>query len=198
VARATTSPTAADRLCSTTRLHRTPGLRLPPSLRSFGGTGGWQSDVIGPACLSRSPQPDDTMGIIAESIMAYAQPLLDGTDGSLEQMNRALTLAQICWNLAIMPEEARDKALLEMRPALKMEPDEFEAFQRTLVVPMIRRHKEMFPYMHEPGPTGASTEVPAPPSSTTPLVSTEKYPGTARNAPCPCNSGKKYKKCCGR
>lgn len=24
-----------------------------------------------------------------------------------------------------------------------------------------------------------------------------KYPGTGRNAPCPCGSGKKYKKCCG-
>ena len=24
-----------------------------------------------------------------------------------------------------------------------------------------------------------------------------KYPGTLRNAPCPCGSGKKYKKCCG-
>ena len=23
-----------------------------------------------------------------------------------------------------------------------------------------------------------------------------KYPGTKRNAPCPCGSGKKYKKCC--
>ena len=25
----------------------------------------------------------------------------------------------------------------------------------------------------------------------------EKYPGTARNARCPCGSGKKYKRCCG-
>ncbi len=25
----------------------------------------------------------------------------------------------------------------------------------------------------------------------------EKYPGTARGAPCPCGSGKKYKRCCG-
>jgi hypothetical protein len=26
----------------------------------------------------------------------------------------------------------------------------------------------------------------------------EKYPGAGRNAPCPCKSGKKYKKCCGQ
>ncbi|MCY2967008.1 MAG: SEC-C metal-binding domain-containing protein [Planctomycetota bacterium] len=28
------------------------------------------------------------------------------------------------------------------------------------------------------------------------VASTEKYPGTAPYAPCPCNSGKKYKFCC--
>jgi hypothetical protein len=44
------------------------------------------------------------MGAIAESITAYAQPLLDETDGSIEQMNHALALGQICWNLALMPE----------------------------------------------------------------------------------------------
>jgi len=30
-----------------------------------------------------------------------------------------------------------------------------------------------------------------------PSHSTEKYPGTSRSAPCPCGSGKKYKRCCG-
>ena len=138
------------------------------------------------------------MGAIAESITAYAQPLLDGTDGSIEQMNRALALAQICWNLALMLEEARNEALQEMRPTLKMEAEEFEAFRRTVVVPMIRRHEEMFPRLHGLSSTGASTRISAPPSCTTPPVSNEKYPGTGRNAPCPCNSGKKYKKCCGR
>lgn len=138
------------------------------------------------------------MGAIAESITAYVQPLLDETDGSIEQMNHALALGQLCWNLALMPEEARNEALREMRPSLKMEADEFEAFQRTVVVPMIRRHEEMFPRMHGLGSTGASTGVSAPPFCTTPPVSREKYSGTGRNAPCPCQSGKKYKKCCGR
>ena len=137
------------------------------------------------------------MGVIAESIMAYAQPLFDDTDGSAEQINKALSLGQICWNLAIMPEEARNDMLREMRPRLKMDAGEFEAFQRDVVFPMIRRHQEMFPRMHGAGSTGASTGTSAPPSRTTPPGSREKYPGTARNAPCPCNSGKKYKKCCG-
>jgi hypothetical protein len=45
------------------------------------------------------------MGTIAEPITAYAQPLLDDTDGSINQINTALALGQICWNLALMPEE---------------------------------------------------------------------------------------------
>lgn len=137
------------------------------------------------------------MGVIADSIVTYAQPLIDDTDGSMEQMNRALSLAQLCWNLALLPEEARNKELREMQPGLKMEDDEFDAFRRDVLVPMIRRHEEMFPRLHGPGSTKASPEMSAPPSHTDPPVSREKYPGTGRNAPCPCNSGKKYKKCCG-
>jgi preprotein translocase subunit SecA len=136
------------------------------------------------------------MGILAESLSAYAQPLLDATDGSLEQVNRALALAQVCWNLALLPEEARNEALRELEPSLKREAGEIEAFRRTVVVPMIRRHEEMFRRIHEPASTGGFNRNvrAATPSSTTPPVSGEKYPGTGRNAPCPCNSGKKYKK----
>jgi hypothetical protein len=137
------------------------------------------------------------MGAIGEAITAYAQPLLDDTDGSIEQINKALSLGQICWNLAIMPGELREEALIEMRQTLKMEAGEFEVFQRDFVLPMIRRHEEMFPQMHRPGSKWASTGTSAPPFHATPPVSREKYPGTGRNAPCPCNSGKKYKKCCG-
>lgn len=138
------------------------------------------------------------MGAISEAIMTYAQPLLDETDGSIEQMNRALSLSHVCWNLALLPEEARDEALREMQSTLKMKPDELEAFRRTVVVPMIRRHEQMFPRMHGPARTGAPTGIAAPRSCTPPPVAREKYPGTGRNAQCPCNSGKKYKKCCGR
>ena len=55
------------------------------------------------------------MGAIAEGIVAYAQPLLDQTDGSLEQMNKAMALSQLCFNLALLPEHSRDEALGEMR-----------------------------------------------------------------------------------
>ncbi len=133
------------------------------------------------------------MGAIAEAVAAYAQPLLDQTDGSLEQMNIALALGQTCWNLALLPEEERNEALGKMRPAMKMEDDEFEEFRRSVLSPMIWRHQKMFPRMHRPDSMRPAPHMP----STTPM-STEKYPGTKRNAPCPCNSGRKYKLCCGR
>jgi hypothetical protein len=60
------------------------------------------------------------MGVIAESIVAYAQPLLDETDGSIENMNRALSLAQLCWNLALLSEKEREQSLAEMRLSFEM------------------------------------------------------------------------------
>jgi hypothetical protein len=46
------------------------------------------------------------MSTIAQAIVAYAQPLLDQTDGSTEQMNEAFTISQFCYNLSLMPEDS--------------------------------------------------------------------------------------------
>ena len=59
------------------------------------------------------------MGAIAEAIVAYAEPLLDQTDGSMEQLNKALTISQLCWNLALLPEDERDQMVSEMRSSAK-------------------------------------------------------------------------------
>jgi len=158
------------------------------------------------------------MGVIAEAFVAFAQPLLDETDGSEEQLNKALTISQLCYNLALMPEDKRDRMLGELRPSLQMDDEEFDDFRRSVVVPMIRRHQEMFPRMHGrksadfspsgPSPRGPSPRGPSPrgPSPIGPSLQTrlnaparrEAYPGTNRYAPCPCNSGRKYKFCCGK
>jgi uncharacterized protein YecA (UPF0149 family) len=138
------------------------------------------------------------MGVIAESIVAYAQPLLDATDGSAAEMQKAMTLAQVCWNLALLPEKDLDTELAELRPSLPMDDNEFEDFRRSLVLPMIRRHHEMFPHMPRLGSPSHSSASPLPQAQPARAVSADKYPGTARNAPCPCRSGKKYKRCCGR
>ena len=143
------------------------------------------------------------MGAIAEAFAAYAQPLLDQTDGSEGQLNKAFAISQLCYNLSLMPEDSRDQALSKMRLTLDMDDEEFDDFRRSIVVPMIRRYQEMFPQMPKWSPTGSSQSDPSPsgPSfRTRPRMGAraEAYPGTDRYAPCPCNSGRKYKFCCGK
>src|SRR5260221_2627652 len=86
-----------------------------------------------------------SMGAIADAIVSYAQPLLDATDGSEEQMNKALAISQLCWNLALLPSDSQESGLGELRASLNMDDDEFDDFRRTMIVPMIQRHQEMFP-----------------------------------------------------
>jgi len=142
------------------------------------------------------------MGAIADAIVTYAQPLLDETDGSIEAMNRALSMGQLCWNLALLPDDSQERTLSKMRSSLDMTADEFDEFRQTVITPMISRHREMFPLLHRRRSTRVweaddSESGPAfwARPETTPRV--EKYPGTDRYAPCPCNSGRKYKFCCG-
>lgn len=85
------------------------------------------------------------MGGLGDSIGAYAQPLINQTDGSMEQVDKALSLAMICWNLATIPDAQHDEFLADMREGLQMDDEMFRAFRRDLIDPMIRRHREMFP-----------------------------------------------------
>jgi hypothetical protein len=137
------------------------------------------------------------MGAMAEGFVAYAQPLLDQTDGSVEQLNKAFSISQLCFNLALLPDDRRDTMLNEMRLTLKMDDEEFDGFRHSIVVPMIRRHQEMFPQMHCRVSTGPAPSTPSLRAHTRKASPAERYPGTDRYAPCPCNSGQKYKFCCG-
>jgi hypothetical protein len=137
------------------------------------------------------------MGAIAEGLVAYAQPLLDQTDGSEEQLNKAFSISQLCYNLALLPDDRRDTMLSEMRQTLGMDDAEFAEFRRSVIVPMIRRHEEMFPGMHrrsfgDSAPSSTSLR-----AHTSKAAPGERYPGTDRYAPCPCGGGEKYKFCCG-
>lgn len=129
------------------------------------------------------------MGIMAESMVAYAQPLFDETDGSNDQMKSAMSIAQICWNLALLSEKEQEMMLAEMRPAFNMDDDEFAGFRESVIEPMVLRHHDMFPNM--PRLDTKQDTTPAPREE-------KKYSGTGRNDACPCNSGKKYKRCCGK
>ena len=134
------------------------------------------------------------MGILADSMMEYAQPLMDDTDGSVEGLNKALSIAQICWNMAIMSEEEREESFSSMRSDITMNDDEFLDFRDNVIAPMILRHQEMFPNMPRQAAKVRERSRPREPS----LPREKKYPGTGRNELCPCQSGKKYKKCCGK
>lgn len=139
------------------------------------------------------------MGAIADAMSRFAQPLIDATDGSQEQLQRALTLSQLCWNLAMTPEGKRDEILDNMQPTLKMDDDELQEFKRTVVAPMIRRHQELFSAMQRTGATDPSCRAPSHEiPQAAPRRPVQKYAGTGRNELCPCGSGKKYKVCCGR
>ncbi len=137
------------------------------------------------------------MGALAESIVAFAQPLIDATDGSIEQLNKAFAVAQLCYNLATLPEEGREETLAKMQADLAMDGEGFAEFRRTIIDPMIRRHEDMFGRSHRWDSMIPSLRH----NRSQPYARTMAPPQTTavidRYAPCPCNSGKKYKFCCG-
>jgi SEC-C motif len=137
------------------------------------------------------------MGALADAFVAYAQPLLDQTDGSEEQLNKAFSISQLCYNLALLPDDRRDTMLSEMRRTLGMDDAEFAEFRRSIIVPMIRRHEEMFPRMHLRSFGDSAPSLSFPRADTRKAAPGERYPGTDRYAPCPCGSGEKHKFCCG-
>jgi uncharacterized protein YecA (UPF0149 family) len=143
------------------------------------------------------------MGAFGDAFAAFAQPLIDQTDGSPEDLQKAFTLSQLCYNTALLPPDKREEMFAEMKARLGMEADEFEDFRRSLLEPMIARHKAMFPRLHqrlrEPSSAGGRSSwlESRPVASGPPTASPEKKSTIDRYAPCPCGSGKKYKFCCG-
>jgi len=138
------------------------------------------------------------MGLLGESILAYAQPLIDETDGSLEDVRKAMALAQLCWNMALMSEEKQEEAIDRIRVELGYDDEsDFADFRDLVILPMIQRHKEMFPVMHD---RAGNIDTPFTPEELIPRPATVDSPvmRAGRNEPCPCGSGKKYKKCCWR
>ena len=138
------------------------------------------------------------MGVFGEGFVRYAQPLIDQTDGSHAQLQKALSIAQLCYNLALRPADQVGKALLDMQPIFGMDEVKFNEFVKSIVAPMIKRHHDMFPHLHDDilsiQPVQTIPTLTAQPKKS---ATDEAYPGTDRYAPCPCNSGEKYKFCCG-
>ncbi len=154
------------------------------------------------------------MGAIADAMSAYAQPLLDQTDGSLEQMQMALNIAMACWNIGKFPEDERQPAIDSLAESMGLDEAEREEFQDDVLMPMIRRHDEMFGQVFQrkvprrsdgesnlgvgldsDWEVGLESDLEFGLEAKPPKDQTPK-PG--RYDPCPCNSGKKYKFCCER
>ena len=88
------------------------------------------------------------MGALADAFVAYAQPLLDQTDGSEEPLNRAFAISQFGSNRALLPADRPETMLGEMQYTLGMDDEAFATFRQSIIVLMIRRHEEMSPGLH--------------------------------------------------
>ncbi|WP_157605121.1 hypothetical protein [Schlesneria paludicola] len=93
---------------------------------------------------------------IAEELVDYIKPLIDQTDGSMEQVKQAAAMGQLCYNVALLSDDGLEKRLDKTRESLQMDEVEFEEFQRSVLVPMIQRHREMFPHLHRRLASGTS------------------------------------------
>lgn len=126
------------------------------------------------------------MGAMGDAMTAYAEPLVEATDGSPEAVQKAFSMAMVCWNLSLLDEGAAAESIDEMRSTLQMSEDEFRAFRHDVIERMIRRHRDMFPGLHS-RPSGDRDGG---------VTRTIRAASVGRNDLCPCGSGKKYKKCC--
>jgi hypothetical protein len=139
------------------------------------------------------------LGVFADALLEYGKPLLEGTEGSSELRSTALKMIQLCWNISLEPDSEREAILKETLTSLDLPRDQKAALAKLLPA-MVERHKAMFPALHPQGGGMGSVSSPAsrPPARPQRVLPprVEKYPGTGRNEPCPCGSGKKYKRCC--
>ena len=138
------------------------------------------------------------MGAIAEAMVEFARPLIDATDGSIEAMNRALSVSSLCYNLGCLPEEAREPIISEMKIKLNLNDLEFEEFKRSVITPMLQRYETMFGGRQLSGFDNFLHSRPQRPSRPIVEANNEVISKPDRYALCDCNSGLKYKFCCGK
>jgi hypothetical protein len=84
----------------------------------------------------------------ADQLMAFAAPLLDATDGSTDEVDKATAVASALWNLALLPKEQRETSLLATAQSLGGASDEARSEFLGLARLMIERHEDMFPELH--------------------------------------------------
>lgn len=75
------------------------------------------------------------MGAIADSFVSYVQPLIDQSDGSEEGLNKAFSLGQLCYSLALLPTHAREEKLGKLKASMELDDEEFQQFKRSIFDP---------------------------------------------------------------
>jgi hypothetical protein len=83
----------------------------------------------------------------AQQFVDFAQPLLDKAGGSKSETQKALTLAQLLWNVAVTRDAEEREAMLGELLRDRGPGAEREAFAR-IARDMLQRHRELFPELH--------------------------------------------------
>lgn len=91
----------------------------------------------------------DRRGGPAQQMMDFVEPLMEKAqaEGDIDAMNKVMSFGMIFWNLAILPETDRIKALKDAEETICKNDGDREAFHRMASV-MIARHEAMFPWLH--------------------------------------------------
>lgn len=155
--------------------------------------------------LSQNDTEELLMSAIGEALLEYMRPLTDATDGSPEELEKALALGQLCFNLGQMDQDSRSDHLEKLRESMALSVEEYAEFYVTIILPMLIRHEEMFPRngsmrMRVPDLMDAfqpDDDLSTDDEKTIYTAPVKRDRSIDRYAPCTCNSGKKYKFCCG-
>jgi hypothetical protein len=104
-------------------------------------SGGVSDDDIGAA--SDYFENRERRGGPAQQMIEFVQPLIDRSDGSKEQIEKALSFGMLFWNIAILPRAERAAAVEEVGRGIAQTDEDREAF-RDLAKVMLARHDELF------------------------------------------------------
>lgn len=93
------------------------------------------------------PALDDALDAVGEdeaALIAFAEPLLEATDGSAEQVRKALDVAMMFWSLATIEKDAERARLLEAIASTSFDSPEAKDHFRSAANEMVERHRTMF------------------------------------------------------
>lgn len=82
----------------------------------------------------------------AAQMMRFVQPLLEGVGADEAQMEKALKLGSVFWNLALCESVQREELMVEVLKTMTNEQD--VTMFRAMASDMVERHQAMFPAMH--------------------------------------------------